>query len=289
MAFLGRGNDGDILQIVSGRSVYGPLQLAPSGFVVGPNSVLSSQLMVFDGATGKLARAGDATLDALGNLTTGGNVLTSGNLTSLGSEVNLSGIVRVPQGRLLPLTVAEADGSPLNTETLSLIFPNASLISSGTQVSIVFPTAASGTIVGPGSSTDNALVRWDGASATVIQNSNAILTDAGALTLAQGISATDATVNRVIRPQVLVTTGWVAITDSQYLVLTSGSGNEVVLPASPVVGQEHLIKDAGGTAATSAITILGSGDLIDGFASVTLTNDYEALGFIFNGTQWNVI
>lgn len=36
---------------------------------------------------------------------------------------------------------------------------------------------------GPGSSTDNALVRWNGTSGSVIQNSNAILTDAGDLSL----------------------------------------------------------------------------------------------------------
>lgn len=36
-------------------------------------------------------------------------------------------------------------------------------------------------ILGPGSSTDNALVRWDGTSGNDVQNSVAILTDAGAL------------------------------------------------------------------------------------------------------------
>lgn len=46
--------------------------------------------------------------------------------------------------------------------------------------------SGSGTVSGPtgaGSSTDNAVVRWDGTTGTLIQNSNAILTDAGQLTL----------------------------------------------------------------------------------------------------------
>ena len=43
-------------------------------------------------------------------------------------------------------------------------------------------TVATGSVTGPGLSTDNALVRWDGITGTVIQNSNAILTDADALT-----------------------------------------------------------------------------------------------------------
>ena len=40
----------------------------------------------------------------------------------------------------------------------------------------------SGDVVGPASATDNALVRWDGASGKLIQNSVAILSDAGDLT-----------------------------------------------------------------------------------------------------------
>jgi len=55
--------------------------------------------------------------------------------------------------------------------------------------------AGGGNVSGPGSSTDDALVRFDGISGTVIQNSNATLTDAGALTLVStlGSSNYDAT------------------------------------------------------------------------------------------------
>lgn len=45
-----------------------------------------------------------------------------------------------------------------------------------------------GDVTGPGASTDDALVRWSGASGTAIANSNAILTDGGDLTLAGNIS-----------------------------------------------------------------------------------------------------
>lgn len=47
-----------------------------------------------------------------------------------------------------------------------------------------------GDVIGPGLSTDNALVRWDGITGTMIQNSNAILSDAGLLTLAVALPAT---------------------------------------------------------------------------------------------------
>lgn len=43
-------------------------------------------------------------------------------------------------------------------------------------------------VAGPDSSTDNALVRWDGTSGNLVQNSNAILTDAGALSLVSNLS-----------------------------------------------------------------------------------------------------
>lgn len=45
----------------------------------------------------------------------------------------------------------------------------------------------SGDVIGPGSSTDNALVRFDGTSGTVIQNSIATLTDTGTLDTANAI------------------------------------------------------------------------------------------------------
>lgn len=51
----------------------------------------------------------------------------------------------------------------------------------------------SGSVIGPVSgSTDHALVRWDGTTGLLVQNSNAILTDAGDLSLVGYVSASDA-------------------------------------------------------------------------------------------------
>ncbi len=55
-------------------------------------------------------------------------------------------------------------------------------------------------VVGPGSSTDNAVARFDGTTGQTIQNSTAILTDAGVLTTAElhatnGASGTFTTVD----------------------------------------------------------------------------------------------
>lgn len=275
MAFRGRGNNGDVLQILNGNAVYSPLDLSASGFVVGPASSTDDALARFDGATGKLVQNSNAILNDAGDLTLAGDLFSS--------DIAVSGEIFVPEGRLVPLTVREADGSPVNAQTQTLIFPNASVISSGNQIEVVFPVATSGTIVGPGSSTDNALVRWDGTAGVSIQNSNAILTDAGDLTLAG-----DATLERVLQPQVTVTASYQEIADNQYMVLASGA-DTLVLPPSPVVGQTHVVKDAGGNAFASNISVLASGSTVDGQASVSLVNNYEALGFIWNGDGWSII
>lgn len=51
---------------------------------------------------------------------------------------------------------------------------------------------ASGNVNGPASSTDNALVRWDGATGTIIQDSNGILDDNGDLIINQVANSEDA-------------------------------------------------------------------------------------------------
>lgn len=73
-------------------------------------------------------------------------------------------------------------------------------------------SGGSGNVTGPGSSTDNAVVRWDGAGGTTIQNSVVIASDAGAVsgitqldvdnirTDGNTISSTDANGNIVLDP-----------------------------------------------------------------------------------------
>lgn len=67
----------------------------------------------------------------------------------------------------------------------------------GTGLTITDKTITSsglgGDVVGPASSTDNALVRWDLATGKLIQNSNATLTDAGSCTFNNTTAATSLT------------------------------------------------------------------------------------------------
>lgn len=78
------------------------------------------------------------------------------------------------------------------------------------------------------------------------------------------------------------------ITNTYYNAITSATTG-VVLPASPVSGQELIIKDIDGVAGISPITVLGNGNTIDSLTSVPLVNNYEAMRLIFGPTEWNII
>lgn len=58
--------------------------------------------------------------------------------------------------------------------------------------------AGAGDVSGGGSATNNALVRWDLATGTLVQDSNAILNDAGQLTLIAGLVTTTGTFSAIL-------------------------------------------------------------------------------------------
>jgi hypothetical protein len=60
------------------------------------------------------------------------------------------------------------------------------LTTNGAAANPSWENPAGGGVSGPGAATDNALVRWDGATGTVVKNSNVTLTDSGNMTFAGG-------------------------------------------------------------------------------------------------------
>ena len=64
----------------------------------------------------------------------------------------------------------------------SQVTPAVILDASGNIVDFGSIIASSGNVIGPGSSTDNAVVRWDGSGGTNIQNSTLIVSDTGTMT-----------------------------------------------------------------------------------------------------------
>jgi len=63
----------------------------------------------------------------------------------------------------------------------------------------------------------------------------------------------------------------------------------ITLPPVTQVGKIVVIKDMPGIAATFPINISGGPATIDGFASVLMSQDYQAFSFFWNGTEWNII
>jgi hypothetical protein len=55
------------------------------------------------------------------------------------------------------------------------------------------------------------------------------------------------------------------------------------------LGQEILIKDGKGDANTNNITVVSSGNTIDGFSAITIAVNYQSIHFMYNGTEWNIV
>lgn len=75
-----------------------------------------------------------------------------------------------------------------------------------------------------------------------------------------------------------------------YYIIDLGSpaAETFKLPLLPTLGDSYLIKDGSGTAATDTITIDGNGQTIDGGSQASLVVNFQELGFIWNGIQWNI-
>lgn len=82
--------------------------------------------------------------------------------------------------------------------------------------------------------------------------------------------------------------------DKMVFVNVSSGIVTVTLPNAPVVGQWHKIKDYLGSAYTNNITISGNGANIEQFSAapastLVLTQNYDAVELVFNGTFWSIV
>ncbi|HDR9078199.1 TPA: hypothetical protein QDA98_000749 [Burkholderia vietnamiensis] len=84
-------------------------------------------------------------------------------------------------------------------------------------------------------------------------------------------------------------TGAYTATASDYTIRADGTAAAftVLLEASPVTGQIHVVKKIDSSA--NAITVSGNGKNIDGAPSVSLTAQYQSTRVQYNGTTWDVI
>lgn len=139
-----------------------------------------------------------------------------------------------------------------------------------------------GDFVGPASSTDNAIVRFDGTTGKLGQNSVGIVTDAGltsALTLggmAQAITTQ-------------TTTYSVGALDWTILCDATGGSFAITLPAaSAFSGRYVFIKKIDSSANTCTLTRAGS-DTIDGATTQVIDTQWTGFGVQSNGTSLWVI
>lgn len=82
---------------------------------------------------------------------------------------------------------------------------------------------------------------------------------------------------------------YTTVPQDSVILVDSSSARTITPYASPATGQQHIIKDNGGQAASNNITITPSGKNIDGAASKTININYGSVTIVYNGTQWNVI
>jgi hypothetical protein len=81
-----------------------------------------------------------------------------------------------------------------------------------------------------------------------------------------------------------------AVLSTDYIVLVdTGSARTINLMASPINGQQLIIKDTVGSAGSNNITISGNGKNIDGSGSKSISTNYGSTTLMYNGTQWGAI
>ena len=134
-----------------------------SGDVVGPAGATNDALVRWDTATGKLVQDSNALLNDAGDLTLVGNLL-------LGKFLNVEGI-------------AAPALSPAGEARLYFDSGTNKLRLSENGGAFDDIVGAGGDVVGPAGATNDALVRWDTATGKLVQDSNALLNDAGDLML----------------------------------------------------------------------------------------------------------
>ncbi len=198
----------------------------------------------------------------------------------------------------------EIDGGPSVSDVSTIRVTNGSLNDDGGgQVTL---TIGLGDVVGPGSSTDNAITRFDSTTGKLLQNSTVIVDDSGNIsgvgTISSGaitstgsssfatLTSTHLTTSDFKSGYVSKTTNYTATTSDYFIACDSSGGSfTITLPTAASIAGFHLyvkkIDSSGNT-----VTIDGnSSETIDGAATKIINTQYETIGIISNGASWYII
>ena len=188
---VGPGNSLTGLGTLNGRTI--------ANWVDGPAGAISTNLAAFNGATGKL-------IQDSGLLTA--NIPTMALNATAANQMILSGGV---SKQFVAASYTVPAGSGATGQVLTVTAPNVATWANPVGV---------GDVVGPSTSTNNALVRFDSTTGKLIQNSVAILDDLGALT---GITSIN---GKIAGDFVTMATGATVVGQ---VMLSSGAGKAAVV------------------------------------------------------------
>lgn len=187
--------------------------------------------------------------------------------------LTLAGLVGSAEAQSYSLRIKEVDGFPNQPGVRTLIVSNGSLSCTGVTCTLTTGTGT-GDVVGPASSTDNAVVRFDSTTGKLIQNSTATLSDAGAFAAGNGSAvlpaysfASDTTTG------LYLASGNPAISVAGALAHTFTSGTIRVASTSGSItfgGDVGFARDAAGVVRTSDAST-NAGGLLVGAAAATGT------------------
>ena len=94
----------------------------------------------------------------------------------------------------------------------------------------------------------------------------------------------------IIKTSSTKTTTYQVLSTDQIIYVDSTAGAfTITLEASPTTNRELTIIDSVGNCGTDTVTIAGNGNNIIGLTTYSMTQNYESIRLIFNGTQWNLI
>lgn len=153
-----------------------------------------------------------------------------------------------------------------------------------------------GCVIGPQTSTDQGIARFDGTTGDVIEGSLATLDDFGNIVTPGGLTI-DGNLSlgaaQFWNRRVVTDPGNVNINGSDNIILlnkTVGEPTNVYLPSpSNTRSMIIIIKDMRGDASINNITIIPSAGTIDGQSAFLLSQDYQSYTLIHNGVEWNIV
>lgn len=219
--------------VASSESIKAYVDSNTGGDVAGPASSTDNAVARYDGASGKIVQDSGVLIsdtDVVSGITqlnvdniridgntisstdTNGNVTVTPNGTGVFDLGNSTEAMQMPSG-----TTAQRPSSPVagyvrfNTTTSTLETWD------GSQW--ITQSGGSGDVTGPGSSTDNAVVRFDGTGGTLLQNSGVLISDANAVSgLASLNINSTTTVDGVIDDDTMATASATTLATSESIV-----------------------------------------------------------------------